>query len=429
MTLDDLEPLIKLARDEGALHVEVLREAVVGHRVVRSAGSGRSDASTFGHDQTTIRVWVEGGRVGSLAGPTSSASDLVGQALASTFESPEDPFAGPVGRLDTPSTALSIRDRRHDRIDAEAREEVVADVRQQLRADRRFTGGPVLYEDVLRHRQLVSSKGLRFDEEDTTFHLETSITGKGLELHQHTTSRSFASVASLPLGVNLLTRAEALLQAGKTLPGGPTRVVLTPLAMSRLLVALGERFTPERVATDGLIGGGRRFSEKLHLVDDGGLAGGLRSATFDDRGVPPVPLTLLREGEVAGRFLTPERARQLGTRPTGHVWGGRLRSANLVMREGTRSWNALLTELGGPSLLVDDLFDLSGLDLATGALDLRVDGVVMDANQPVGAMRGVRLVGDLADLLSNIVHVCNNTDRIGHVDAAAIIADGLELVV
>lgn len=427
MTLDDLESFIKLARDEGALHAELLRETVRGHRVGRAAGSGRSEAETFGSDQVTVRVWVQGGRVGQLTGPAGDTAELVGQALASTFESAEDPFAGPVGRMDASESSLSIRDRRYDRLDADAREEVVADVRHQLRGERRFAAGPVLYEDRLRRRQLVNSRGLRFDEEDTVFHLETSISGRGLELRQHTTSRSFASVASLPLGVNLVGRAEALLQSGRTLPAGPVRVVIPPLPMSRLLAALGERFTPDRVAGDALIGGGRRFSDKLHIVDDGALPGGLRTVGFDDRGTPPVPLTVVREGEVAGRFLSPERARQLGTRPTGHCRDGGLRAGNLVMREGTRSWNALLTELGGPSLMIDDLPDLSGLDLSTGRLDLPVDGVVMDANQAVGAMTGVRLTGDLVDLLSNIVHVCNNTDRIGHVDAAAIIADGLVL--
>jgi predicted Zn-dependent protease len=97
------------------------------------------------------------------------------------------------------------------------------------------------------------------------------------------------------------------------------------------------------------------------------------------------------------------------------------------MRAGTRSVNALLTELGGRSLVVDDLLDLSGLDLRTGALKARVDGVVMDANHPVGAMRGVQLSGNLLDLFAGIVEVSSDTDRVGHVDAAALIADGLVL--
>ena len=36
-------------------------------------------------------------------------------------------------------------------------------------------------------------------------------------------------------------------------------------------------------------------------------------------------------------------------------------------------------------------------------------------------------VVNLLTLFSNVVEICNNTDRIGHVDAASMIADGLEL--
>ncbi|MCA9569559.1 MAG: hypothetical protein KC656_17050, partial [Myxococcales bacterium] len=217
-TLDDLEPFIKAAQDEGALGVELLRETVTGNRIVR--GAGKPEASTFGHDVLTVRVWVAGGRLGVMRGDPADAMDLVGQALASTFESPEDALAGPVGRMDTPSGALSVRDRRYDRLDADGRIEVVDDVRAQLK-DRRFEPGPIVYEDALRRRTWLSSKGGRLTEEDTWFRVEAGLTGKGLDLHQHTASRSFASVASLPLGTNLVQRADALHQKGRTLPPGP----------------------------------------------------------------------------------------------------------------------------------------------------------------------------------------------------------------
>ena len=172
---------------------------------------------------------------------------------------------------------------------------------------------------------------------------------------------------------------------------------------------------------------GEVVSPKLHIVDDGQLPGGLHSRTFDDRGSFPVPVMLLQEGVIAGRYLTPERARSLDTRPTGHVWSKGLASNNLVMRAGTRSINAMLTERKGLSFLVDDLPNLSKVNLRTGHFRAKVNGIVMQDNKAVGAMRGVTLTGNLGTLFNNIVDLCNNTDRIGHVDAAAIIADGLEL--
>lgn len=422
-TLDDLDVLLKQALAEGALAAEVL--ASRSHTTTLRHEPGRAVVPAAKTDErVTVRVWVEGGRVGAMTGALSEGGELVGQALAATFESPEDPFAGPVDRLGGPPAALSIRDRRYQHLDLDARREVVEDVVQQLRSDRRFDAGPVRYRDVHRVRQFVSSKGVRLEDEGTTFRVEAELVGEGLHLRQHSASRAFATVATLPLGTQLVQRADALLQGGRTLPSGPTRVVLPPLAMSRLLLPIGELFAGEG---KGRFPGGGSLSHRLHVVDDGALPGGLRTQAFDDRGVTAVPLTLVKEGAPGSRFATPSSARARGTVSTGHFFDGALRPGNLVMREGTRSINALLTEHGGPSLLIDDLPDLSGIDFATGDLSLLVDGVVMDANKPVGAMRRVRLVGNLWTMLSNIVEVCNNTDRIGSVDAAAIIADGLAL--
>lgn len=429
ITLDTLDALVQHALSEGARAAEVLFERGSGHAITLAPGARPSTRSTA-REQLTVRVWVDGGRVGVQRGPWDQGRDLVGQALASTFQSPEDPHAGPVGRIGSPTAGLGTADRRHAQLTAEDRLEAVIDAERQTKADARFRSTGFSYEDEASWRALVNSRGVRLEESATRYRLAGGLKGAGLELEEHLEGRAFASIASLPLGTQLVRRAQALLEDGEVLPAGPVRVVLTPLAMARVLDVLGECFVPERIADGSFFlaqDGPAPTGDLLHVVDDGSATGGLRTRAFDDRGVPPVPLTLIREGRVDARFLDPEAARALDTRPTGHVWGDRLGASNLLMRSGTRSINALLTELGGPSLLVDDLPDLSSLDLRTGALDVRVNGIVMAANKPVGAMRGVRLSGNLRDLLTQVVEVCSDTDRIGHVDASAIIANGLLL--
>lgn len=428
--MDELSALVDRAMSEGALGAEVLRTSVQT-RKVRARSTGRPTVRKSGGDEITVRVWVKGGRLGEMTGPPEEGAELVGQALASTFESPENASAGPIAKLGAPTDGLGIRDRRYDQLDDEGRIEVVQDTLRTASTDRRFEAGNIDYYDSLTWRGLSNSRGVHFHEESTTFGMTASISGQGLALEDRVASRSFASIASMPIGVQLVARGAELMQKGRTLEEGPVRVVLPPRAVARLLSEIGDHFTAAELADGSFflqdLGEVASVSEKLHLVDDGGVTGGLRTRAFDDRGSLPVPLTLLREGVVAGRFLDPTRARRANTRPTGHVWGDSLRSNNLVLRGGTRSINAMLTERGGMSLQVDDLADLKKLSIKTGNIDVTVDGLVMDANKVVGAMRGVRLRGNLLDLLQNVVDVCNNTDRIGHVDAAAIIADGLTL--
>lgn len=429
--MDELAKWVDLAMAQGARGAEVLVRRSHGWRLQLAPGAKKPSSAEVEAEELTIRVWVDAGRFGSQTGRPDQAEELLDQALASTFESPEDRFAGPVERIGPIPTGLGVLDRRHERLELEDRVDALRDIARQAGQDERFGPEVFTYEDAKTWRGLANSRGIQFEEEASWFRLHGAIRGQGLRLEETAESRAFASIISLPLGTRLLQRGDELLRDGQVLPKGPVRVVLPPLPMARLLAVLGEHFTPEELSDGSFFlqdrDGARSVSDQLHVVDDGQLPGGLRTRAFDDRGSIPVPVMLLQEGAVAGRFLTPEKARSLETRATGHVYRDGLRANNLVMRAGTRSINALLTEIGGPSLIVDDLPDLSGLDRKTGDFEARVDAVVMEANDPVGAMRGVTLRGNLRDLFNNVLQICNNTDRIGHVDAASIIADGLEL--
>jgi len=430
--LDDLEALVGRALDEGARAAEVLAIRGTGLEIELPPAGGPVERPTE-RDDLFVRVWVDGGRVGRMRGRYDQAEDLIGQALAATFQSPESKVAGPMASIGGLASGLGTADRRYRNLSSEDRLDVVMGAERQVRAgDSRFRSSGFRYADSHTWRGLVNSRNLRLEEDATQYRIEGAVEGAGLSLNAFLEARSFASIASLPLGTSLVRRGAALMAKGRTIPAGPVRVVLPPLPMARLVRLLGELFSPAQLLSEGCFlslpeDDTPTMSAKFHIVDDGSRPGALRTRMFDDRGVPPVPLTLIREGRVAARFLDPEAARLLDTRPTGHCWGDELGPSNLLMRSGTRSLNALLTELEGLSLRVDDL-DVSGIDLRTGAVDLVVDGIVLDANKEVGAMRRVRLVGRLQDLLSNIVDIGNDTDRIGHVDAAGIIADGLELV-
>jgi predicted Zn-dependent protease len=167
---------------------------------------------------------------------------------------------------------------------------------------------------------------------------------------------------------------------------------------------------------------------RVHLIDDGTLPGGLRTRSFDDRGSVPIPIVLVREGHVVGELVGPEVAHALDGPPTGHVTGDALSPSNLALRAGGRSINAALSDLGGVTLQVDDLGDLQSVDPAIGLLDVPIDAGVLKSNRVIGSVRGARLQADLRAVLGKLVEVCSDTDRIGHVDAPAMIAEGFVLV-
>ena len=207
--------------------------------------------------------------------------------------------------------------------------------------------------------------------------------------------------------------------------------MLPPAVVAEILAALGDAFMAARFTGDlpfflAPQGDAPVIDTRLHLLDDGRAPGGLRTRSFDDRGVVPVPLTLIREGVPDACLRGPEEARAQGVTPSGHVVDGTLRAGNLIMRGGTRSMNATYTDHGDWSLRVDAL-DLSDLDLATGVLDTVIDGLVMHSNVQKGSVRRRKATFDLGRMLNDLVELCSDTDRIRHVDAPALFVRGLVL--
>ena len=291
-TSNDLASLVDVALAQGAKGAEVVASRSAGWKLSMK-GKGPVDANEVADEELVVRVWVEAGRTGVQRGSLDQGEELVGQALASTFESPEDSYAGPVEKLGTLPSGLSILDRRHQHLELNDRVDALKDVVHQASADRRFQPGVFEYEDSLTWRAVANSRGVEFEEQSSRFHIGGSLVGAGLDLHDFVTSRAFASVASLPLGTRMIQRAEALLPDGRQLPSGPVRVVLPPLPMARLLMAIGDLFLPDSLAGGAFmfrdLGDSRSISPEIHVVDDGQLPGGLRSRGFDDRGSFPMP--------------------------------------------------------------------------------------------------------------------------------------------
>jgi predicted Zn-dependent protease len=428
-----LTAMVDLARRQGALGSEFLYTEQSGNGIdmVRGQPLPITVPSTSG---LRVSTWLEGGRKGVAVGSVERGAQLIGASLAEAANAPENAHSGPVGRLAGKVGGLGVFDRRYGALTAPDRQDVlVAAVRTCAAVDRRLQPHGFTYRDRLTTRCFANSKGTQLSETETTYTATGAVRGLledgEVEADTVIAARSFSSIASLPFGNNLARRVEALFQEGETLDG-PVRVMLAPHACARLFAHLATYFEV-RSFMDGtffLQPDGPPLHRKVHLVDDGTLPGGLLSRSFDDRGVKPVPLTLLREGRVEGRFLDPETARRIDSRPTGHEVGGTRGPSNLVLRSGTRSMNALLSEMGGWSLMIRYLPPLAGaINPRTGKMTCTVSGVVMKGNQAVGAVRNRTLTGDLKEVLAQVVHVASDTDRVCHVDAPGMLVDGFVL--
>lgn len=428
----DLQALVDTARRRGCRGCELLYVESTGLDLVAKAARVVHREEVSSH-RLVLRCWLEGGRVGKAAGSPEDFDALLDEALEAAQDAPEDPLDGPAPKLPIKVRTLGIDDRRYSMLEERDRRDVVVEAeRGASLEDRRVHTGLFRYSDRRIHRSVASSRGLEAEEWSTVHRADgelwVDVPGGRLHMRDFIESRAFASVASLPFGVLLAQRAMELSRGGPRI-SGPVRVGLHARATAALFAALAPAFTwsalsgGEVFLSEGLDKPGF-LDEKLHLLDDGTVNGGMRSRLFDDRGVPPVPLTLVREGKVGHGFVSPRQARELGQPPTGHQWPHGLGPSNLLLRGGTRSMHALMSELDSTVFLVDHLEDLEGLDLVTGKARLVASGFLFQGTVKVGAARRVVLEADLRKALTQVVAVSSDTDRVGHVDAPGMIVDG-----
>jgi predicted Zn-dependent protease len=422
------DELVREARQRGAANAEVL---VVESSSVRVAMGDRVPRREV-EQQACLRLWDEAGSVGTaIGGGDSGGVDLVGLALAMAAKggAPAVPLAP---RLDVPSRGMGILDPRQSGIDDEARVQVVTDALASCTGvDRAARVQEMTYEEVVQDRSFAASRGVALRERSTRYRLSTAVTGFGDGEHiirGSTTSRNFAEVASKPLGIQVTRRALALRDRAK-LPDAPLPVAFSQRAIADILPRIARGFRGEQVEGKrsfvGAWGGRTDRSPNLHILDDASLHGGYATRSFDDRGVPSIPVNLLREGEIGGLYQGIPAAHATQTRPSGHeTWDGGLWMGNLVVRPGNRSRNMIFADLG-PLVLVEDIVDARGVDSESGQIDVLALVHRYQTNERRGFCGVQRLRCSVSELFGGVTHLLNDQERWGIVDTPTWVVSGL----
>lgn len=426
---DLLHATLDRCRAAGARGAELCLRTEAG-RVIRWV-RGRLESEPSACGELRVRVWVGDGQVGEAVGEAEAMDALVQRAMNAAELAAPDPFGGPVTGLGVPARGLGVDDQRLATITDEDRLEVLTTVERAVRmADRRLMLSDLMYTESRSDRWYASTRALVLNEGRTTFSLRGAVhqdDAPPLALHDEVVATSFATIATVPFGTNLGRRAAGILKRGPD-PVASPRVLLPPPAVAALFARIADQFDADNLESRrGWIGRAfreRAFDPRIHVLDDAGIPGALRTTAFDDRGVPPVPVTLIREGLVDQGFVSPELARARGTRPTGHWTLGRNRPSNVLIRPGNKSVNVALNEQRDLVWWVDAFDDLAGLDLEAGTLTWTTSGRVFRGQQVEGGFRDLRLRADLHALLGRVVEVTSDSDRIGHVDAPSLIVDG-----
>ncbi len=407
------------ARKAGAAHAEVL----LRRRCRRAVEDRGPVVGPLWDDRITLRCADARGRRGHATGTWAEVDATVAKAIAAIGGAP-DPHERPVGRMDIRDRGLGIDDPRLPRVtDADRQATIddnlagVASISRALKVKR------LTYYEEREERAFASTAEVSAAEASTRFSIQGAVAGAGgPEVDGLIASRVFAEVSSRPLGVDLARRCLALAKAAP-LPEGPTHTVLGQRAVARLLEGLVPAFAADRVAggTSFLAGKLGRVvgSARLHVIDDATRMSGLGTRAFDERGVPSVPVPLIKEGVAGGVYQGPLDAAVHDTRPTGHARiDGALWPGNLVVRCGNRTRNMLFPDLGR-FVLVEDIFDVSGIDPVTGRIVVPARVLVHDGTDVLGSPGVVTLETTADEIFQNLENVASDQERHGLVDTGS----------
>jgi|GEM_PF-5591785 len=432
---------VDLARKKGARGVEAL---IVEETNLSLSGIDGNTAVTEQKANLSIQITLfrEGGRCATKKIKPSSLEaipgllpDAIQSVMNAAADAPEDPRAGPCEPLDVTPAGLGLYDRRHKYIDMEGRLAILSEnARACGKLDPRIKVEGINYKETEQKRSMATSRGLSLHEHSTTFRASCSarIEGNDTVLTHGVESRQFAHVASLPLGAQL---GHQLLRMHKRteLPTKDLPCVIDGPIICQILRSLSAAFVAETVRS------GKSFLSKtpdlplagelLHLVDAPTAPGGLHSRIFDDHGVIPVPVVLIKEGRPNAMLYDLHTARVDEVRPTGHQLQGLTKPSNLTIRPGTRSRNAMHMALEN-YLAIQRLHGFNAMhtkglvSTKTGRIRCVADVCVYKDREAVGTAE-VPLEIHVRDLLAPIIELAGDQSRSCGVDGCSVLLEHL----
>ncbi len=373
-------------------------------------------------------VYLTDGRTGAFK-VKSTTKRALAKALASAIELAKSTPVADGGKfcladkMDINERGMGILDPRYKYLDNEAREglaEVNTEAAQRVGNIEYLKS---TYSDRLTHRAYMSTNGIKTVSASTLYNydLTVKLLGNPTTLSSCHVGRAFAHIGTIPFGNEITQRLNRITNRVPLTGDGPLPLVLTPQAMSWLIEAMAPVFCANLDRNESFLSrlnGDVLGNKTLHVIDDPGLPGGVRTRAFDDRGVPPTAIAIVLEGKANAMMHTPESALAGDTTPTGHLLNRKLSPSNLLLRAGNRSRTQMLSEV--PNSLEIDHFE-GKLNLKTGKVKISGPALLLSKGQRTGCVGTVSIELEIWNLFGSIREVASNQERHGAVDSATVL--------
>lgn len=229
-------------------------------------------------------------------------------------------------------------------------------------------------------------------------------------------SNFFKDLDAESIGRSAAKRAVDLL-SGTPVETQTCTVVFDPLVAGQILASISAALTAEAMQR------GRSFlidkmgqdvaSDKVTLLDNGRMPGGIASAPFDGEGVPTSATRLIDEGVLQNVIYDGYTAAREGKQSTGNAGRHGHRSmpmlspSNFYLQPGHVSPDALISRVE-KGLYVTRIMEVGGVNPVNGDCSMGASGVWIENGKLTKSVSDVTVATTLNDFLMNIVEVAND---------------------
>jgi PmbA protein len=164
-------------------------------------------------------------------------------------------------------------------------------------------------------------------------------------------------------------------------------------ALSAANVALGNSWLADRAGT-------RVANERVTIVDDGRLRGGLGSAPFDGEGTPTRETVAIRGGVLESFLSDTYWGRRIGIPSTGNAGGGGVSATNFYLLPGTGTLDDLVASTERAILVLDTIGFAT--EYASGVYSRGARGIYIEDGAPRHAVDEFTISSTFAEMLAAV---------------------------
>ncbi len=354
---------------------------------------------------------------------------FIEQAIAGTKYLSPDPYRqlpDPALYYQGNGQELGTVDPAYDTVDPAAKVKLAFDVEKEaFEKDERIISVSASYSDNTNSRLMVTSNGFEGETKNSSFSLSASVSVNGGDARPsegwYERAIFFDQLKKSEIGSLALERALKKIGQEK-IKSGKYDMLIENRAVSRL-------FYPLLSALDGysiqqknsfLIDqlGKKVASEKLSLVDDPLIPGGLGSKLFDGEGLAAKKRTVFDKGVLGTYFIDTYYARKLEMEPTTGD------TSNLVFELGDKDLASMVKGMKKGILVTG--FNGGNTNGSTGDFSYGIDGFLVENGEIIQPVSEMNISGNMKSLWMSLAELGNDPNPISSWQIPSMLFEGID---